>query len=87
MHNGSEGAEHGEWKDGKGRTGPLTLRPSPLLTLLSLPSLTFTLPLTLLDNLFELIDVLIYLFLRYIEVVERTGEVLVVGCHIDESVT
>lgn len=34
MPNGSEGAEHGEWKDGKGRTGPLTLRPSPSLTLL-----------------------------------------------------
>lgn len=77
----------GNGKDGKGRTGPLTLRPSPSLTLLSLPSLTFTLPLTLLDNLFELADILVYLLLRNIEVVERAREILVVSCHIDESVS
>ena len=43
-----------------------------------------TLP--MLDYFLYLADISLHVFVRHLVVLERAGEVLVVGCHVDEAV-
>ena len=42
--------------------------------------------LPMLDYFFYLADISLHVFVRHLVVLERAGEVLVVGCHVDEAV-
>ena len=42
--------------------------------------------LSVLDYFLYLTDISLHVFVRHLVVLERAGEVLVVGCHVDEAV-